>query len=522
MADKTLLGKLASAGIMSMDDAMRMADFKFKPLALARSFQGAQVSNLTNGWASTPKPIDVDIRSGLRKLRARSRHEAQNNDYVRRFFQLCKTNVIGANGIQMQARIADPDGTKDPLASAAIEAAWLDWCRKGVCDVTARHSWKMTQRLNIETLMRDGEILLRRVKNYSGNKYRYAVQLLDVELLDVDYSGDYRGNTIRMGVELDAWRKPVAYHLRTNMITADTYESHGMRYMRIPADEILHEFLPEWVWQTRGIPACATGLLRLNMLSGYEDAELVASRVSASKFAVYERTGDDVPPATGGVTGIATAGTAGRFVQDVEPGMMEIAPDGYRLNYIDPQHPNAAYQAFIKATLRGIASGLGVSYNSLANDLEGVNYSSLRAGALEDRDVWMAVQDWYIESICQPIFEDWLLYALSSKAITIYSPKSKTYMPLKAELYDKYNSVLWQPRRWQWVDPQKELSAHEIAFAHKLRSPQSVIRDMGADPEDVLDEWEAWQQMLADRNLKTEPATPAGFDVIEADKNADE
>ena len=412
-----MLGKLAGAGIMSTADALRMVDFKFAQLAGVRSFQGAQVSNLTAGWTTTPKPIDVDIRNGLRKLRARARHEAQNNDYVRRFLTLCKTNVIGANGIQLQARSIGSDGKLDKPANDAIELAWSDWGKKQTCEVTGRFSWRALQRLCVSALMTDGEVLLRRVRGHT-NKYRYALQVLDTELLPVDYNGEYKGNIIRMGVELDAWRKPVAYHLLTTASTADHYSHGGNMYQRIPSADIIHEFLPEWVWQTRGIPACASGLLRLNMLVGYEDAELVASRASASKFGVYERTGEDVPT-TNGVGSTGQDG-AGNFIQDVEPGTMEVIPDGYRLNYIDPQHPNAVYSSFIKTTLRGIASGLGVSYNSLANDLEGVNYSSLRAGALEDRDVWMALQDWFIEYICEPVFNEWLTYSLMVGAITIY------------------------------------------------------------------------------------------------------
>lgn len=519
MANRELLGKLAAAGVLSVDDAVRLHDFKFAPVTVARSFNSAQVSNLTASWKTTPKPIDVDIRNGLRKLRARARHEAQSNDYVRRFLTLCKTNVIGANGVQLQAVSVGSDGKLDKAANDAIEIAWAEWGNKNNCDVSGRVSWKMMQRLLIATLMQDGEILLRRIRN-ANNKYRYALQVLDTELLDVEYNGEYKGNTIRMGVELDAWRKPVAYHLRTSSNTADTYEHGAMRYLRVSADDIIHEFLPEWVWQTRGVPACATGLLRLNMLAGYEDAELVASRVSASKFGVYERTGDDMPTTNVG-NAVATPDGTGNFVQDVEPGVLEVLPDGYRLNYIDPQHPNAAYKDFVKATLRGIASGLGVSYNSLANDLEGVNYSSLRAGAIEDRDIWMALQDWFVEAVCEPVYNEWLLMALYAQAITIYSPRNEKTMPLKAELYAKYQTVVWQPRRWQWVDPAKEMAAHELAFAHKLRSPQSVIRDMGCDPETVLDEWQQWYDMLAKRQLKPEPATPAGSSFVEPD-NADE
>jgi len=47
---------------------------------------------------------------------------------------------------------------------------------------------------------------------------------------------------------------------------------------------------------------------------------------------------------------------------------------------VDSDYPHQMYSAFVKAHLQGIASGLGISYHALANDLEGVNYSSIRAG----------------------------------------------------------------------------------------------------------------------------------------------
>jgi len=192
---------------------------------------------------------------------------------------------------------------------------------------------------------------------------------------------------------------------------------------------------------------------------------------------------------------------------------VEISPEGYRLNLIDPQHPNSAYKDFVKTCLRGIASGLGVNYNSLANDLEGVNYNSLRKGALDERDVWMMLQDWMVEAFCRPVYEDWLDRVLMQGEITIAGK------PLKLERRENYLRVLWQPRRWQWVDPLKELNAHKVALDQKLRSPQSIIREMGYDPQTVLEEWTEWQQQLDALGLTmvTDGGTP-----MTAQENANE
>lgn len=518
MANKKLLAKLANAGVIPPGEAVRMADYQSMPRARRRSFAGAQVSNLTHSMTSTPKPIDVDIRNGLRKLRARARNEAQNNDHVRRFLGLVKTNVVGHQGIVMQPRIIDPGGKVDVLANEAVLDAWKGWGKKGTCDVTGAFSWRMAQRLFIETLARDGEALIRRVRGSNINEYGYALQFLDSEALDVEYNRDGVGgkNTIRMGVELNEWRRPVAYHISQSSQTNESYVYMGRRYTRIPADEIFHAFLPEWVWQTRGFPWISSALLRLNMLSGYEESELVASRVGAAKMGFFEQKDEAPFDPTGNVSpmGSGEKDAQGNFVTDAEAGTFEILPEGYSLNTFDPQHPNSAYGEFVKSCLRGISGGLGVSYNSLANDLEGVNYSSLRQGALDERAVWMALQDWMVEVFCEPVFLDWLHTSLLSEAITVMGK------PLPSNRAEKFKRNAWQPRRWQWVDPQKEMAGHEKAFAHKVRSPQSVIRDMGEDPDQVLDEWSEWEKKLRDRNLQTEPAPPAGSSVTETGKNA--
>ncbi|MDH5188731.1 MAG: phage portal protein, partial [Rhodospirillaceae bacterium] len=386
-----------------------------------RSYASAQTSALTSSWTVQPKPIDADIKSGLRILRARSRHEAQNGDYVKRFLNLVKANVVGHQGFVMRARVLDQQNKPDKHASAALMDSFSQWGKKDNCTVTGKVSWRMAQRLFIETVARDGEVLVRKVLGWKKNKWRFALQFLDVELLDVNYNVTLAsGNVVKMGVELDNWRRPVAYHLLTTGTGDDVYTYGSQKYQRIPAAEIIHEFLPEWVLQTRGVPWVATGLLRLNMLSGYEEAELVASRAGASKFAAYERNDDEVPLQDASVmAGSTDTDEKGRFVQDMDAGMVEVVPDGYTLKLLDPQHPNAAYKDFVKACLRGISAGLGVSYHALANDLEGANYNSLREGKLQDQDAWLPLQDWMAEVFCEPVYNEWLKISLLAQAITL-------------------------------------------------------------------------------------------------------
>lgn len=463
-----------------------------------RAFSGAKVDRLTNSWTVSPKPINADLKSGLRILRARSREQAQNNDHVRGFLRMVKTNVIGHQGIVMQARVPERTGNGiDQVASQAIEAEHKRWGKKGSADVTGKLSWKMIKRMYVETLARDGEVILQIHRGWRGNRWRWALEFIDAELLDVDLNRELdNGRRVVMGVELDRYKRPVAYHfISPDKPNDDYYSYRGKTYRRIPADRIIHDFIVEWVDQVRGVPWCAASLLRLNMLNGYEEAELVASRVAAAKMGFFEKDPELFADYQGD-----GKDADGNIITDAEAGTFEELPAGIKFTAWDPQHPNSAFADFVKATLRGISSGLGVNYNTLANDLEGVNYSSLRQGALDERAVWMALQDWVIESFCERVYSDWLANALVAG---IPVGRGGT---LRADDYERYNNVNWQPRRWQWVDPKKEMDGHKTALQCLVRSPQRVIMEQGDDPDDVLDEWQQWFEKLKARGIPAELA----------------
>ena len=136
--------------------------------------------------------------------------------------------------------------------------------------------------------------------------------------------------------------------------------------------------------------------------------------------------------------------------------------------------------------LRGIAAGFGVLYNNLANDLEGVNFSSIRQGTLDEREHWKEMQEWLIETLVQPVFEAWLPRALLGGHIKIKG------RPLSAANIDAYGDVAWQPRRWAWIDPQADIQAAVTAKNNLLDSPGRIIREQGRDPSSV------WQEIAAD------------------------
>ncbi|MGL4404689.1 MAG: phage portal protein, partial [Notoacmeibacter sp.] len=351
------------------------------------------------------------------------------------------------------------------------ETEWSNWSRKKFCCMDGRLSLIDVMQLIIETVPKDGEIFIRKIKGRAANNaYGFALQLIEADHIDENHNASLQnGNRIRMGIEYDIWNRPVAYHVSTRH-PGDNYTTLGddrFAVERIPAADMIHLYSVERPSQSRGVPWLITAMRRLNMLGGYEEAELVAAREAASKMGFYKQT-------DGAELTQFAQDENGFLIREVEAGQNELLPQGIDFVPYDPQHPTAAFGDYVKCVLRGAASGLGVSYNSLANDLQGVNFSSIRQGVLEERELWKLLQTWMIEHFCTDIFEEWLLMSLTTQKI-----------PLPLNKFDKFNSPVWRPRGWQWVDPLKDIKASIEGINAGLSTAQDVAGQQGNDIEDV-------------------------------------
>jgi lambda family phage portal protein len=299
----------------------------------------------------------------------------------------------------------------------------------------------------------------------------------------------------------------VAYHLLRYHPGDTMYNiSMGEKYNIIPAENMLHCFLQERAGQARGVPPMSVAISSLKMLHGYREAELVAARVGASKMGFFTSPAGD---------GFTADDTDQRVpIMEAEPGTFHQLPDGVTFQEFDPSHPNSAFADFEKAILRGIASGLGVSYTSLANDLEGVSYSSIRQGTLEDRDNWKLLQSFLIQHFVEPVYRRWLMAAMENGAVN-----------LPATRFDKFaDATIFRARGWQWVDPLKEINAAVVGLNNGIMSLQDVANHYGRDVEETMTQIRADKELAADFGLKFafEPfgeKLPAQAEVSDADNN---
>lgn len=453
-----------------------------------RSYHAGAINRLTADWTTTVTSADVESRNDVLKLRPRARDLAQNDPYARRYFRLVRNNVLGWQGIRLEMKVKDPNGDLDSNANTQIEDAWKRWGKKKNCTIDKRLSWRQLCNLALTSRKRDGGFLIRYYE-YWKNDFAFALQLIEIDHLDtyynvpVYYAPDGSQHEIRMGVELNEAKEPVAYWLWTRH-PGDYNAAAAFNRERIPANEILHLYLPERAHATIGVPEITSAMPRLNMLNGYEEAEVTAARVAACKGGYIEKEKPDQYTGDGDENG--------NNVEEMEPGVVRELDPGEKFVEHDPKHPNTAYGPFTKTVLRGAASGMMISYNSLANDLEGVNYSSIRAGVLEDREEFKVEQEDFIEDFCEIVFERWLKFALLSGQVALPIAKLQKFL----------DGQTWQGRRWAWVDPMKDIQAAVIALEKRLASRTGILSDNGEDFEKLLDEIEEEERLAAKKGVE--------------------
>ena len=445
--------------------------FGFEPIRKRNYFAGAAASRLTSDWITGSIGPSNELRGSLRTLRDRARDLERNNPLVRRYLNLVAENVIGHKGIRLQVRNLLPDGNPNTKANSAIEQAFCLWHQPSTLSADGRLSWVAFQQQVVRTMARDGEAFVRLVR---GGTYGLSLQLIDADLVDETYSqaaGDRPA--IKLGIEVDAWDRPLAYHV----FKSHQFEVTGgsRERVRIPAADILHLFIPRRPGQTRGESWLAPVLLALRMLDGYTEAELVAARTAAAKMGFIVQS-PDAPTDT-------DPNAPRQDQMDAAPGVIDRLGVGETFDSWDPTHPSQNFALFVTQIGKFIAAGLNVSFAALTSDLRETNFSSARIGLLQERDAWRALQVFMADHFCRPIYTEWRAVAWRMGHVSLRMTP------------DQYAAHDWRPRGWAYTNPSQEQAADMMAVAAGFTSPQRVVADNGDDLEEIYAEIDAANQL---------------------------
>ncbi len=435
-----------------------------KPVVVKRYFKGAQISDLLADWFAEERTINNDLKYGvLQRLWERAKSLYQNNPYFVRYVQLVSQNVLGANGFKLRVKL-DERGTGDPINIqeyiSRVESGFEDYVETSNID---GHSWFEAQRLALNLLLIFGEGFL--VFDPKSLSFQLVSPLLCPPEDLIKKVGSKTVN-FKLGVGFVGNEARPSFYRFVDQLGKE---------LIIPADRVIHFRILEFPEQLRGYPRVASAMIQLHHLDGYEEAELVAARISAAKMGFFKRSVPDV----------VTNQQEGKvFIDEVQPGVWMDLPPGVDVATFDPKHPNTTFPEFQKAILRSVASALGISYVSLANDLESVNYSSARVGLLEEREYYKTMQRIFIEQFLNPLFWKWYNAGL------------------QVGTFDRQNVIpKWYGRTYDWVDPLKDAEALAKQLNLGLKSFTEILSQQGKDIDEHLAELKVEKEKMKQNGI---------------------
>lgn len=447
-----------------------MRTFLHRLLGLAPT-RGFDAAGSGRRWesAKTVDGLNAAILAGATTAARRAGWYARNNPWVAAAVDSLVGNVVGA-GIKPQST------HPDRAVRETLQALWLRWTDHA--DPAGLADFYGLQVMAVRAMIESGESFARLRVASDAAAIPLHIELLDREQVSSDLHREISGGArIRAGIEFDSAGRRVAYWVRSSR-PGDPFGPLRMDPVRVPAADCLHLFKPLTAGQLRGITWLAPVLLRLHELDQFEDAALVKAKVAA----LFTGFITDPDGTVGGLSGTSNAGV---LQVGMEPGSLIPLPPGADIRFSNPTEHDA-YAPFVKNHLRAVAAGLGLPYELVSGDLEGVTYSSIRAGLIEfRRRVEQLQHNVVVHLFCRPVWERFVRLAVLSGE-------------LPARDFDRdpaeYLGCEWLPPKFDYVDPKKDVEAEILAIDAGLKSRTQAISERGYDAEQVDAEISADQE----------------------------
>jgi len=401
----------------------------------SRKYDAAGIGRRKDGWIRPSSSANTENRGAIIDLRNGSRDLTRNNPWAKKAIGVISTQTVGS-GIRPEFHGKE---RQDSESVKGYAEGWARWANTTECDYDGLKNWAGIQEQIMRSVPQDGEALIRKRLLTSAQQRSkkltipLQLQVLEADFLDSFKDGVIDGNRVIQGVEFDNRGNRVAYWLHENhpgdngggVLNLPTISQSK----RIPADEIIHVFKQDRPGQVRGIPWPHAVMMTLKDLDDANDAYLWRQKIAACYVAFILDSDPDAP-----------TNKDSTLPDSLEPGLLEALGPGKSVEFATPPGVDGFHEFHVDQ-LHSIATGYGISYESLTTDLKGVSFLSGRMGQLDmmkNVNAWQ--QNMMIPQFCQAV----LKWFEVSADLTLFS---NTGNELFAE---------WIVPAREMLDPQKE------------------------------------------------------------------
>lgn len=212
------------------------------------------------------------------------------------------------------------------------------------------------------------------------------------------------------------------------------------------------------------MPFVAAQIEQIKQLDRYLSSELAANVVSAMLTAFVVTDDDDT-------TGLEDAVNEEDKITDddmqleLAPGAIYSLPKGKKIQEINPLRNNSAFANFVETMETVIGASMGIPKEVLVKKYES-NYTAARGALL---DFWREVRvrrTAFVESFCQPIYEQWLSEAIATGRID-----APGFFDDPA-VRQAWCGCMWMGASMGHVDPLKEANAATVRIANNMTTQE--------------------------------------------------
>lgn len=435
--------------------------------------------------ASDPGPNGAN--GEIEVVRAESRKAFANNGFYRQTIRQLANNVVGY-------------GIKPIIKYPDLKKLWNVWVEES--DTRGRLDFYGQQWFGTQIVAKDGEVLFRMRDRLDGDMLSgvpLQLQMMEADHLPLGYTQQSpSGNWIVDGVERNAIDRVVGYWMYPNHPKDWRGSSGNLVPQFVPAEDVIHMYMPERPTDERGAPWGAAVLATVETLRSYNASEL-EKKDHQAKFTVFYKKPLDEEKGFDG----ANEYDGDLEFQTVRPGGAVEVPEGYDVSF--PQQPatDTNYEGFNRFNMSEVAVCLGLAVEHITLNFEKVNDRQYRAIMLEVGRFIESIQfHMDVQQFCVKVWRRFVSAAILAGKWT----------PPKDAKPEDYMRVEWRAPARGHIHPLQEVMAFIEAVKHGFTSRSKVAAEFGEEIEDI--DIENARDMLRTKEL--ELAYPVYPSLIDA------
>lgn len=444
-----------------------------KPLAAeSRAYEASAQGRRLGSFDAPDLSPNQAATAELTILRRRMRASVRNNPWMSRGLKADVANETGTGFIPRSK-------ASNKAFRKAIRTLWNDWLPFADADgiLNAYGIQWSAARARKEA----GEVFIRirQRRPEDGLPVPVQFQVLEADFCPVSMNEKApNGNDIVSGIEFNAIGKRVAYW----MYKKHPAEKGGWTYnelTRVPAEQIIHHFIPLRPGQLRGNPDAVQAIVRSYLYDKYDDAELGRKETRAHYTGVIRRPdygADDYrfDPISGVPIGLDDDGVP---MLDLEPGSFPSLLPGEDVTLFDGDDGGAGYADFQWQQKLAIAAGQDVPYELATGDYSRINDRVWRAIMNQYRREIEQTQDLFtIHQVCRVMWEAFIDAAVLAGAVEAPGYETRRFDYIRTD---------HRAPAWPYINPLQDANAARILKEEGLESRQALVAERGWDVEDV-------------------------------------